>query len=501
MKGQCFNPPRNPAREQRSRLRLSLVLIPTLLTASLVAQPGDRLGRTGKAPALRAPASVHTVGSRSVDSRGLSVDTANRAAVAKFYRDQYVPYGTVANAWTGNKRLCQVGKNSKAYDAATLQNLKYYRAMAGVPADVSFDEKYNQPARAAALIMEAKGDLSHGPAKNWPCYSDSGKKGAGSSNLCLGCVGPDAIDAYVRDGGVQGVGHRVWALHPRQKVLGTGSSKRAHALYVFGDWRAEAEVENIESVAWPAAGYMPYRQGLDADYPWSFQYHQGKAEHAQARVRMTRGGKPVSLRIETGNNGILVWYPTGLPKATHKNDYNKPAKDVAIEVEITNLKVNGEARSVRYTVTFMDPEAVLSGEDSGDAVPNESGEPGDSDNGEDSQPTRIDPSLNPALLRKAYDGDADAVRDLLKLGADPDARYKGGWTALMYAAWFGHENAVAALLKAKANAALKHKGWDAAGFAQHREHTAIVRMIEEHSGTRASVPAGRQRGGVNPVAP
>ncbi len=477
--------------------RLAAVVLLGALSASLVAQPGDRASRTGEAPAGRAPDGVERVASRSVGSRGLSVDVSNRKAVARFYRDRYVPYGTVPNAWTGNKRLCRVGNNSKAYDAATLKNLKFYRAMAGVPADVSFSEKFNQPARAAALIMEAKGDLSHGPPKSWPCYSASGKKGAGSSNLCLGCVGPDAIDAYVRDSGVKGVGHRVWALHPRQKVLGTGSSKRAHALYVFGDWRSEAEVASIESVAWPPAGYVPYRFGLDSGYPWSFQHHQGKAKHGQARVKMTRGGKNIRVRVETGNNGILVWYPTGLPRATHKNEYNKPAKDLPIEVEITNLNIDGKNRSVRYTVTFIDPDAVLNGDDSGDS---ENGD-GDTHDGDDSKPVTIDPALNPALLRKAYDGDANAVRDLLNRGADPNARYRGGWTSLMYAAWFGHKEVVAALLKAKADPALKYKGWDAAGFAQYRKHAAIARLLEKHSGERASVPAVRQRGGVLPIAP
>ncbi|MCR9141612.1 MAG: ankyrin repeat domain-containing protein [bacterium] len=466
------------------RAALAALLIGTVVSAGILAGPAaSRL--TNKAPGQRAPDGVQSVAARSV---GLKVNRASRRAVVKLFRDHYVPYGTVANAWTGNKRLCQVGNNSKAYDAATLKNLKYYRAMAGVSADVSFSEKYNQPARAAALIMEAKGDLSHGPPKSWPCYSAAGKKGAGSSNLCLGCVGPDAIDAYVRDSGVKGVGHRVWALHPRQKVLGNGSSKRAHALYVFGDWRSEEEVKNIKSVSWPPSGYVPYRFGFDSGYPWSFQRHQGKADHSAATVRMTRGGKPVSVRIEKGNRGILVWYPTGLPRATHKNEYNRPEKDVPIDVVVSNLKVDGKSISIRYQVTFIDPESD-----------------GDSDSDfydhDDANPVPIDPKLNPELLRKSYDGDAKAVRDLLRRGADPNARYRGAWTAMMYAAWFGHKDVVAALLDARADAGLKYKGWNAAGFAKHRKHDKIVQLIEIRTKERASVPAVRERGGAIPIAP
>ncbi len=455
-------------------VRTTVIL--TLTTAALIAQPADST-KTGEAPDFRAPDGVQRVRARST-GRALSVDVSNRSAVAAFYKKNYVPHDGVPNAWTGSTSSCKVGNNSAAYDAATLQNLRYYRAMAGVPADVSFDEKYNAPARAAALMMEAKNDLSHGPGPNWPCYSAAGKKGAGSSNLCLGCVGPSAIDAYIQDAGVGAVGHRVWALHPRQKVLGSGSSKRAHALYVFGDWRSEEEVAGIESVAWPAAGYMPYRHGYDSGHPWSFQHFGENADHKRATVRLTMNGRNVSVRKET-NGHILVWYPTGLPRATHQNDYNRPTKDISIDVKIGNVMVAGKAESFEYTVTFIDPDAAVSDEDSND----------DADDADDDTNVTIDPSLNVPLLRSAYDGDGKRAQDLLARGADPNARNNGRWTALMYAAWFGHADVVEALLKAGADPELELDGWNAAGFAKHRGHEKIVRMIATKPKSKALVPA------------
>lgn len=458
-------------------IRTTVIL--SLTTAALIAGPADR-AKTGKAPGFRAPDGVQSVRARST-ARALSVDNSNRRSVANFYKKHYVPSDRVPNAWSGDTRSCKVGNNSAAYDAATLQNLNYYRAMAGVPADVSFDEKYNAPARAAALMMEAKNDLSHGPGPGWPCYSEAGKQGAGSSNLCLGCVGPSAIDAYVQDAGVGAVGHRVWALHPQQKVLGSGSSKRAHALYVFGDWRSEEEVAGIESVAWPAAGYVPYRFGYNSDHPWSFQRFGDSVDHKRATVSMSMNGRSVSVRKET-NGHVLVWYPTGLPRGTYQNDYNRPKNDVSIHVKIDNVMVNGKAESFEYTVTFIDPDAAASDEDLHD-------EENVAEDESDDTNVTIDPSLNTPLLRSAYDGDATKASDLLARGADPNARYNGRWSALMYAAWFGHADVAAALLKAGADPGLELDGWNAAGFAKHRGHEEIVRMIGSKPKSKALVPA------------
>ncbi|MCB1317406.1 MAG: ankyrin repeat domain-containing protein, partial [Leptospiraceae bacterium] len=400
----------------------------------------------------------------------------------------------------GDAASCRVGRNSTQYDAATLQNLRYYRTMAGVPADVTFAEEYNAPARAAALMMEAKNDLSHGPDANWPCYTEAGKKGAGSSNLCLGCVGPNAIDAYVQDAGVPGVGHRVWALHPRQKVLGTGSSKRAHALYVFGDWRSENDVSSIKSVAWPPEGFVPYRMGLDSGYPWSFQSHEENADHRNARVQMSRNGRSIRLRTESNNADVLVWYPEGLPRATHQNDYNRPDSDVTIRVVIDNVLINGSARSFEYAVTFIDPEAVLN-EPIDQDDQNDHNTETDSDDSEidDNQHDvtenqEYDSNLDLPLLRAAYDGKSIDVQDLLQRGANPNATYSESWSALMYAAYFGHSAIVSALLDAGANPDYTYDGWDAAGLARHNAHEDIVRLLEARSKQSARIPATRSRG-------
>lgn len=467
----------------KNRTFTSIALIATLGTLTLFAQSNPR-NKLGSAPISRKPNSITSSPS---NSRSIQLDLSNRQVVAQFYKSDYIPYDKIANNWTGNTKSCSIGNNSKEYDEATLQNLKFYRAMAGVPSDVSFDEKYNKPARAAALIMEAKNDLSHNPPVTWPCYSKEGKQGASSSNLCLGCVGPNAIDAYVSDSGVQGVGHRVWALHPGQKVFGTGSSNRAHALYVFGDWRKGEEVSNIKAVSWPPKGFVPYKFGYNPNYPWSYQAFGSATNHKDAQVKMSIDGKSISLRKESGNSGILVWYPKGLPNPSKSNDYNKLTKDISIDVEISNLKINGKSENVKYKVIFINPDLEL---DSSTTSNNPSGnntvvvENNPSSDNTSNNLTSFNSEMSKELLSAAYDGNAKKVEETLYKGADPNTKHQG-WTALMYAAYFGHTDIVLILLKYKADPNIELDGWNAASLASYQKHYEIVKLIQSQTGKRS----------------
>lgn len=467
-----------------------LLFVGVILMGTTVALARTLNSGPGQAPDSQSPDEVSSA-SWFFSTRGLQVDLQGRKSVAQFYRDHYVPYGKVVNQWSGSTANCKVGKNSDAYDEATLQNLKFYRAMAGVPTDISFAEKYNQKARAAALMMDAKGDLSHGPGTNWPCYSPEGKEGAGSSNLCLGCVGPSAIDAYVRDSGVTGVGHRQWALHPRQRILGNGSSARANALYVFGDWRPEEEVQHIRKVAWPPEGFVPYRLGLDSQYPWSYTVFTENSDLSKAKVQLTMNGRQVSVRQEEGRRDLLVWYPTGLQRASHQNDYNRPANDVEIRVVINNVVIEGKTTSVEYNVIFIDPEAVLREENSEELNPEVDTNVDPETETDNETQVAIDSTLNTSLLQAIYQGKTKEALDLLSRGADPNARYEQRWTALMYAAYYGHSEIVKDLLRRGADASVKLEGWDARAMATAQGHDKIAAMISEKTSNTLEIPGRR----------
>lgn len=409
---------------------------------------------------------------------GLTIDRTNREAVIRAYQQYYRKYRTAVNGWTGSVNGCRVGSNSTSYDGATLELLRYFRAMAGVPSDVSFSDNYNKAAQAAALIMEAKGDLNHNPPANWPCYSEAGKKGASSSNLCLGCVGPSAIEAYVDDGNVKGVGHRRWALAPGQKVLGTGSSKRAHALYVFGDWRPEAEVAHIREVAWPPSGFVPMEFGMSPDYPWSYQRHDRGADLSNARMTLSQGGRAISVRIDSNDKSQVVVYPTGLPKPSRENNYNRTtaANGYRVDVKIENARIDGKLQTVSYSVTFIDGETSVSEATEEETQPqNEPVIPADVE------------LLSRKMLAACYEGNAPQTKDLLQRGANPNAQ-NNGWTGLMYAAYFGHRAVVDVLLTRNADPNIKMAGWTAAALARKRGHAEIADLLDGKTRDRGMPP-------------
>jgi hypothetical protein len=442
-----------------------------LSTGSLFAQPSLGAPPDGK------PAGILP---RSRSTGGLTIDRTNRQEVANAFRNYYRKFIDARNGWTGSVTGCRSGQNSAQYDAATLEILKYYRAMAGVPADVEFAAKYNQAAQDAALIMEAKNSLNHNPPPSWPCFSESGKKGASSSNLCLGCVGPTAIDAYVDDRSVQGVGHRKWALAPGQKVLGTGSSARAHALYVFGDWRSDEEVAHIREVAWPPSGFVPHQFGLDPGYPWSYQRHDAGADLSAARMILSHNGRQISTRVDTANRVQLVVYPTGLPKPGRENEYNKATvkNGYRVDVRIENARIGGKLQTIEYSVNFIDAESVAISETD------------HSDNDSDVQTQ--DPAdvarLSSEMLRACYEGNVALTKSLLARGANVNAANKG-WTGLMYGAYFGHMEVVRLLIAKGADANIKLQGWTAAALARKKGYTQIAEFLEAKTQDR-SLPQG-----------
>lgn len=453
-----------------SSLRFRLVVALLLLVSGLFAE--DRPARLGAAPPARGADRTSAVSERSAEA---ALDRNNRAAVAAWFKSDYAPFRNAPNGWTGAVNGCRVGENSAAYDDATLRLLRFYRRMAGVPHDVAWDPALSRLAMRAALIMEAKRDLSHTPPRNWPCWSEEGLKGASSSNLCLGCVGPGAIDAYVEDRGVAGVGHRRWALHPRQSKLGTGSTRGAHALYVFGEFRASS---NIETVAWPPAGYAPFMFGYDARYPWSFEVYSGRADYSGARIRMTANGREVRVERESSREP-LVWFARSFPAEYE----GRLSDDLTVEVKIDNIKVDGAAKSYAYRVILFDPNAVA------DVSSDES-----DDGGDPADPTDAvvyDERLDTPVILAARTGNLAQVQGLLARNANPNASYQG-WTPLLYAAYHGHAAVVEALLGAGADPGVSVQGWNALRLAQSRGHTAVVALLQARapaSGERSLNPA------------
>jgi uncharacterized protein YkwD len=300
----------------------------------------------------------------------IAVDPQSRAGVAALYFSTYLPEDSVTNGWSGGIASCIAGATASAFQAATLERINVYRALAGLPGNlVLYSGSANQSGdQQAALMMVANSALSHSPPTNWKCYTAAGAGAAGSSNLTLGTGfnynGPTAIDGYMDDGGGgnEGVGHRRWLLFPPEAAVATGdvdatsasSGRSANALWVIGGWGARAPAPN--GVAWPPRGYIPYQMLPSGSNRWSLSIQN--ADFSHATVSMTRNGVALAApKIDAfefngqpsgsfiGDNTI-VWEPTGVT-------YTKPSLDVVYHVTVSGIV--GSPTSVSYDVTVFDP--------------------------------------------------------------------------------------------------------------------------------------------------
>jgi hypothetical protein len=281
----------------------------------------------------------------------------DRQSVRDFYLDEYTP-PQPASGWSGDVATCNAGDTSAAFKTAMLRRINFYRAMAGIPTDVTFTDEYNRKAQQAALMMSANRMLSHTPSSDWQCYTAEGYEAAGSANLFGGTqdTGISVIDAYIKDSGPTNtaVGHRRWLLYPQAITMGTGdipagnSFTAANALWVFGE-RSPTRNARDEFVAWPPPGFVPYQ----LVYPrWSFALPD--ADFGQATVEMQQAGQAVAVQIQPIQNGFgehtLVW-----EAASTIENWTATTPDRTYEVSIRNVQVDGQMQDYRYTVTVFVP--------------------------------------------------------------------------------------------------------------------------------------------------
>ncbi|HSS48186.1 MAG TPA: ankyrin repeat domain-containing protein, partial [Thermoanaerobaculia bacterium] len=93
---------------------------------------------------------------------------------------------------------------------------------------------------------------------------------------------------------------------------------------------------------------------------------------------------------------------------------------------------------------------------------------------------RAGPQENAALFQAVKEGRLDAIRDLLRRGADANARNESGVTPLIMAAIVGGEPAARELLRAGADPNVQdHHEGTALGFAVGKESGPLVQALIE----------------------
>lgn len=297
---------------------------------------------------------------------GFIVDTSSREQVRSFYNAVYTSSDGVTMGTTANISSCTPGTNAAVFQQAVLRRINWFRALAGLPATITFDSSESAQTQSAALMMSANTNLQHTLIPpTWHCFSTTGTNAAANSNLALGFEGPDAITSFIWDFGANNyeVGHRRWILYPQTQVMGAGdvppqgSFSPANATWVFdANYGGSRPATRTPYVAWPPAGYVPYQ----IVYPqWSFGFANANANLSAATVNLKSNGVSVAVTTQTYVTGYgentLVWYPAALNPASANTVFPFNGTDTVYSVAISNITTDAGVTNFSYAVTVFNP--------------------------------------------------------------------------------------------------------------------------------------------------
>ncbi len=299
-----------------------------------------------------------------------AVNTANREDVRTLFNSVYLPgEGPVALEWTGNMTACNPGTIAQSVRDRAQQRVNFYRALAGVPGEVTFTVTNNALAQAGAFVNSVNRATSHTVPTTWTCYSEQGARGAGSNligNSNNQGLGPKAIDTWIDDSSFnnEAVGHRRHILNPYQLTMGYGDVPATGggvapngypstaALYVFGDRYPQRPAPRDEFVAWPPPGFFPYQLYSPR---WNFSLAGGNFDNTT--VTLSLDGMNLPLTIQYRNSGIGAETITFIrtDEVNRVIRLSPPAADQIYTVNVNNVVVNGTPRNFTYRVTLFDP--------------------------------------------------------------------------------------------------------------------------------------------------
>jgi len=294
---------------------------------------------------------------------GFSVNTSSREQVREFYNAVFTASEGVPINSTAVTASCVPGTNSPAFVAATLQRINWYRALAGLPASITFNSGESTKDQEAAVMMSEHGALQHvGSWAGWDCFDTDATNASANSNLALGNDGPDAITSFIWDfgSGNSEVGHRRWILYPQTQVMGTGdvppegSYSSANATWIFdANYGGPRPATRTPYVTWPPAGFVPYQVVFPQ---WSFAL--SNANLSAATVTMTSNGVPVAITLQPYQTGYgentLVWYPSSLDPTT-STSFPFSGTDTVYAITVNNVSTPVGTESYSYAVTVFNP--------------------------------------------------------------------------------------------------------------------------------------------------
>src|SRR5688572_1790880 len=297
-------------------------------------------------------------------TNGFVVNTQEREAVRTFFNAVFYSGNSVAPNWTGDLANCDPGTTAPEYQGAVLRRINFYRAMAGVPADVTFNAEYSAKAASAAAIVSANALVTHSPTAALSCYSEAGREAAENSNLALGTAGIDSIEAYIMDAGNNSrVGHRRWLLYPQTREMGNAdidppdgsTTRRANANWIFdSNFGGPRPATRDGFVAWPPAGFVPHK----LVYPrWSFSFPG--ADFSESAVSVSTNGIALPIHVEPlaiGYGEETIVFVPGTISPDARRIHHQPVSDLAYVVKLADVIVGDTRTNYTYPVTVIDPE-------------------------------------------------------------------------------------------------------------------------------------------------
>lgn len=347
--------------------RALLLALSCLFATVAQAKEHDSLG---KAPWLNPANPELWVASPAARQKAVTVlnpiNTGSKVAVRDAYNAYFVP-AMPAMGFTGSVASCQPGTIGIAYKEFTISRVNYYRALSGLPGNVTLDTDAVREVQqqSAAVLFSANQRLSHNPALEpanfplCPSLTAPADAAAASSNLGLAFGNPaldDMIPRFMDNAGTgnEPAGHRRWILYPPQSSMTVGATPTtasawgASVLRVFNAFTTRPATPN--GVAWPPAGYVPV-PNLPPSKRWSFSFPD--ASFSAANVSITANGSPIAVTVVSrtddgyGDNAI-VFVPSGTI-----------VKDVAYAVTITGITAG--PGSITYVVRPFDPTELIGG--------------------------------------------------------------------------------------------------------------------------------------------
>ena len=319
-------------------------------------------------------------------AKNLKVDISDRSQVMKFYFDHYLPSEGFVNRheWTGSVENKDPGQLSERMHQDVIMRVNYFRAMAGLNANIKLSDDLNIMAQEAALMMSYENKLSHYPDKSWKYYSDAGVTAARNSNLSLGLnfpnYGPTAVDEQIKDAGDNNtnLGHRRWILYSKAPLLmGHGSIPLSNiikypepepepgpeidpnnrnssmALWVVGN-PPDSNLNPVDFIAWPPAGYVPRQVVYNR---WSFAIPQSRnnsADFSSANVIVKKNDTEIPINIIYRGNHLDGNDPAIGFEMNAEELIVEDSRDQIFSVIISNIKGTEKDRYT-YKVTTIEP--------------------------------------------------------------------------------------------------------------------------------------------------